>query len=174
MNVKISIGIFLPFLAILAIGLTGCGATGAKFQGFTKPQANKALVYIYRPAAFSAAGVNYTAYDVTNKKVIGAVRNGGYIKYNVKPGKITIAMMFNPDAGLTALTVATSLATGITYVADGNGRLDGTYTLNLKRGETKCIKWDPGKITWNARKIKRRPVSNKQCKKEIINTQYSY
>lgn len=76
-----------PFLC--AILITGCASLGPKFSSLQPQPKSKALVYVYRPKAFtgSVRSPNITV----NDKKIGEIPNGGYLVAEVDSGRTTIA-----------------------------------------------------------------------------------
>ena len=130
---------------VIALTLTGCGATGPKFTAIEIPQKNQSLVYVYRPSSFMGAAMSYDIH-VKDKddsdKVIGSLSNGGYIKYITKPEKVEF----------WAKTESTS-----------------SVTLDMKANTMYCIK---GEI--NMGFIVGRPhltiIDNKICKEELKET----
>ena len=87
---KINLSLATTTLAgiVFAVGLTGCGAKGQQFTEFKKPDANKGMVYVYRPSSFVGGGMYYDVHDKNdNNKVIGTLKNGGYIAKQMEPGK---------------------------------------------------------------------------------------
>jgi hypothetical protein len=70
--------------------LSGCGASGPKFEGFKKPSKGKANVYIYRTSYAGAAvvpDIHKTNLSTNKDEVIGSVEPNGYIMTTVKPDK---------------------------------------------------------------------------------------
>lgn len=68
--------------------ITGCGASGTKFQKVAFPK-DLAVVYLYRkPAAWGAA---ISALIKANGSEITRMTNGGYFPFVTEPGKITFS-----------------------------------------------------------------------------------
>ncbi len=93
-------------LAVLALAVASCSATGAVFQALTNVPANQGVVYIYRPDVFYAGG---TAIRITLDGAFAAeVSNSGYLPLTLSPGSHTVnASMwpFPPSAAPLELNV---------------------------------------------------------------------
>ncbi len=146
---------------ILSIGLTGCNAKGQHFDGFSKAPNNKGTLYVYRPSALGASGIKYSVYNINTEKKIGDLRNGGYVKYITKPGKLSIGLLYDPD-------VSAAIVSGINWKVGlfGNKASAPVYTVNIKPNAIACIRWDAGNL-------KGGPVNEATCRKEIVNTRLS-
>ena len=152
---------------VLSIGLTGCAAQGPKFSGYDKPKQNKGLLYVYRPSSFGAGGKDYFAYDEGNKKLIGVLENGSYLKYNTSPGKKSIGIYEKAySGGMQAFNVATQ-GLKFLWMAGDISKPRAVYTVNVKQNDIACIKWDAGLEgigDYNG------VVSRKTCNEEIVKT----
>jgi len=73
---------FLFFLA--GIFLSACASLGPKFEKFQAVAKDKALVYVYRPSAFSGAARSPDI--VFNQKKVGTASNGSYFLFEAPPG----------------------------------------------------------------------------------------
>jgi hypothetical protein len=69
--------------------MTGCTANGPAFSPVENPDANKAVVYIYRP--FNIVGAGETPDVYIDEVKYGPLKNNGYLVYFVEPGKRMIA-----------------------------------------------------------------------------------
>jgi hypothetical protein len=77
-----------PILIALAgavICISGCTASGPAFTQEKIVDANKAVVYFYRP--FSVAGCAVTPHVYIDEVKHGPLKNNGYLVYFVEPGK---------------------------------------------------------------------------------------
>jgi Protein of unknown function (DUF2846) len=70
--------------------ITGCTASGPAFSPVEITDANKAIVYIYRPSNFIGGGSNPPVYVDEIKQ--GRLQNNGYLVYSIKPGKRMIGI----------------------------------------------------------------------------------
>ncbi|WP_339669047.1 DUF2846 domain-containing protein [Dasania marina] len=77
----------------LSLFLCGCNATGPLFTEKNKPDEGKALIYIYRPAAFTAS-VRRVKITINNKEVI-QLKNQGFTNVELNPGSYIIKQNFN-------------------------------------------------------------------------------
>ena len=75
---------------ILAIGLTGCAASGKQFSGLSEINDGTATAYLYRQKAFFAGGAMGEV--ILDDKKAGFIRNGGYISKSLEAGKHTLAV----------------------------------------------------------------------------------
>lgn len=77
-------------LAVVVLIASGCAATGKPFEPVALPaaDANKAVVYIYRPSAFAGSAISYTVN--ANKTPLFKLVNGGYYPYVTNPGEVEI------------------------------------------------------------------------------------
>ena len=87
MRLKSSLVLTLSLAIGVSLTLAGCGANGPDFKGFQKTKPNKGLIYIYRPLSLGAGAKDYIVVDAQNKKVIGILENGSYLKYDTNLGK---------------------------------------------------------------------------------------
>jgi hypothetical protein len=67
------------------IYISGCTASGPAFTPGKIVDANKAVVYLYRP--FSVAGCALTPHVYIDEVKHGPLKNNGYLVYLVEPGK---------------------------------------------------------------------------------------
>jgi len=77
----------LVLILCSSVLLTGCGAHGPAFSPVELTQSDKALVYIYRPAAFEG-GANTFRIRVNDNHVTD-LSNGGYYAYMADPGELS-------------------------------------------------------------------------------------
>lgn len=166
---------------ILSIGIAGCAATGDQFGDFSQPAKNEGILYVYRPSNFRRGGVKYTVYDVTNNKVIGTLRNGGYIRYETKPGKIVISMISDSQDGFASVEIALIFLQrhrGLTRNLDITGEADKHYndmaffvhSITVRKNDIACIRWD----AVGDQGVPNGPVDKSTCRKEIAKTKLSY
>ncbi|HKI62458.1 MAG TPA: DUF2846 domain-containing protein [Mariprofundaceae bacterium] len=73
--------------------LASCSAGGKQFAGVEKPDSSYAQVYIYRPAAFAQSGI-FPDIEM-DSKLVGKLKNGGYLSAKVKPGDHKLAVTGN-------------------------------------------------------------------------------
>ncbi|QCD53442.1 hypothetical protein [Campylobacter sp. RM16192] len=133
-------------LITVVFSISGCGAKGAKFSVFEKPKENKALLYVYRPSAFTGGGVFYDVKATIPSSptiVLGELRNGGYIKADLEA---------NEEIEIWAKTESKS-----------------SVTIETKANETYCVKGEVG-IGFFIGRPHLKQVDLEKCKKEIINT----
>ncbi len=96
---KNKINIFI-LLGISILSMSGCSATGMKFQEIKHPNKNDALVYFYRPDAFVGGGMSFNVMHIdTNSTATGLdsvieywkLRNNSYTEVYLKPGKYALS-----------------------------------------------------------------------------------
>ena len=81
---KMKLSIQLLFVLLL----TSCAASGPAFVKVSEIIPDKAVVYFYRQAAFYGSG---SCPDLTiDQKVIGCLKNGGYLEVILEPGEHAI------------------------------------------------------------------------------------
>lgn len=76
--------------AVLAL-LSGCAASGAKFEGLLVPQAGDSILYVYRPWDYINAGM--APYVYIDGEARAALKNGGYQVYRLAPGNYSVVTM---------------------------------------------------------------------------------
>ena len=117
---------------LIASTLAGCSATGKTFVP-VEPQANTALIYIYRPDRFLGCGNVW--YLSANGAQVTAIRNGGWFAYHSEPGDVTFYSNLQPGVG-TILQGATdsdkemitiSAEAGKTYFVKFDHEMSGPY-----------------------------------------------
>jgi hypothetical protein len=80
--------------------IAGCfSATGPAFSSVETTDANKALVYIYRP--FNIIQIGVMPYIYIDEVKYGQLKSGGYLYYFVDPGKRMIEFRSSPDRTMT-------------------------------------------------------------------------
>ena len=81
--------------------LTGCAASGPLFEGVVPPDKGMTTLYVYRPNNIKLGG----SYPMTiiDGKEMGYLKNGGYIRADLDPGKhkIQLRKSFNWSTTLT-------------------------------------------------------------------------
>lgn len=83
-------------LILSALLLASC-ATGPRFEPAPSPGAQKALVYIYRPAALTASA-RRTEFFV-NDRSVATLSSGGYTHLYLDPGNYAISQKWAADIG---------------------------------------------------------------------------
>lgn len=78
----------LLFAASLLALLSGCAANGSQYQKELPAADNESVLYVYRPWAFIAGG--YVAHIKVDDLPLCKLRNGGFCKLRVAPGKHTV------------------------------------------------------------------------------------
>ena len=126
-------------MSLLSIGLmiaiSGCSATGSKFVKPKAPTKNKGMLYVYRPSSLFGAGMYY---DVrVDGKVIGTVRNGGYIAKELSLGKKTLSA--KTEAVTSIPIIIRKNQTTCVKAGIGLGVLVGRATLKVLDNAT-CFK----------------------------------
>jgi len=71
-------------LLVISTILSGCAATGAKYQAVEAIPSDKALITFYRPKAFTGSAVSIKLVD--NDSTIGSIQNGQFINYFTDAG----------------------------------------------------------------------------------------
>ena len=107
-------------LAGVGLFLSGCGASGQQFNGFSTPKENHGLVYVYRPSALFGSGVYYDIHVTNTSKsdfIAGEIVNGSYLPLDLPLG----------ESEIWAQTESKS-----------------SVVLDVKEGESYCIKGGVG------------------------------
>lgn len=93
---------FVPWGLLLAACLTGC-ASGPRFREVPRLSVppDKALLYIYRPAAFVGGGG--TEELRVNSQHLGNIHNGGFLAYLAAPGRLDFTARLRPEFGTLLL-----------------------------------------------------------------------
>ena len=153
-------------LGTFVLVITGCGEpSGPQFRGFSKPHANKGLLYVYRPDSFGAMARNYMAYDQTSGKNLGDLENGTYLEYQTTPGIKKIAIYEKEwNAKQHTALIATSLLSPYGAYGGVSSKPDAVYTVNIRKNQITCLKWDASYRGFNALNG---PVDNSTCAKGI-------
>jgi len=121
-------------VAVLAL-LSSCSAGGAKFTGLEKPTDKLAQVYIYRPSSFIQSG-NFPDLAL-DKKEIGQLKNGGFLKFTAPAGKHALSITGNalqwihPDA-----TATLKFEAGKTYFYKLTVSMSGSGGVNVGFGQS--------------------------------------
>lgn len=126
---------FIVLLSILL--LSSCASSGPKFESLQLAPKYKALIYIYRPSAFSGVMRNPDVY--LNKTKVGKASNGSYFVFEAKPGHSAIYLQ--DYAGEETGMLEVDLASGQTYFLRIDLSLPTlTHQVNFKGEETgkKC------------------------------------
>ena len=108
-------------LAIFIIMLSGCSASGERFNGFQPVANNKSAVYIYRPSEFFQGGTWPTVFIDGVEKF--SLKNGGYIFSNLTSGKHEIKI-------------------GATSFFDNWSFKDVVGTIDVEEGKTYYLRFD--------------------------------
>lgn len=77
-------------LALGCLLLSGCSATGAKFQGLEKPDSDAGEIVVYRPDRLVRGGVAY--YVHLDGKEVGMLKNAGFVALRTTPGTHVVLM----------------------------------------------------------------------------------
>jgi len=124
---------------------SGCGASGAQFSQFATPKQDRGLVYVYRPESFVGGGVSYDIH-VTNPSnpdlIAGELVNGSYVEIDIPSGESEVW---------------------------GKTESKSSVTLDVKKGETYCVKGGVG-IGFLIGRPNLEIVDMDTCKKEIVET----
>lgn len=110
---------------LIAFTIAGCSATGKNFVPVGL-EANKALIYIYRPDRFLGSGNVW--YLSANGAQVTAVRNGGWFAYHSNPGDVTFYSNLRPGVG-----------TVIYGALDSDKKM---ITIGVEAGKTYFVKFD--------------------------------
>jgi len=128
--------------------LSGCGASGQQFSQFATPKQDRGLVYVYRPSSFVGGGVYYDIH-VTNPSnsdfIAGELVNGSYVQIDIPSGESEIW---------------------------GKTESKSSVTLDIKKGETYCVKGGVG-IGFIVGRPNLEVVDMAICKTEIVETKLS-
>jgi hypothetical protein len=106
-------------ISIAAIVITPLGAcavnqpTGATFTPRTPPSADRALVYLYRPAG-EKHGYDRTYFLAVNQRKVVDLLHGGYFAYETDPGKLALLS----DVNRTARTMMPLIGAVIEAIAN--------------------------------------------------------
>ena len=111
---------------LIACSISGCSATGKTFVPL-EPEANTALIYIYRPDRFLGSGNVW--YLRANGAPVTAIRNGGWFAYRSNSGDVTFHSNLRPGVG--------SLLPGM---MDADKEM---ITIRVEAGKTYFVKFDP-------------------------------
>lgn len=118
--------------------VAGCSAGGKPFGGLEKPDNTNAQVYLYRPFALAQSGI-FPDIEL-DSKLIGSLKNGGYLSYKIAPGEHKLAvtgnyLQWNYSARVFDLT----FEAGKTYfyrlqpfTGTGGGFAGGVYLANYQ------------------------------------------
>jgi hypothetical protein len=129
-QIKLLFGLTISLLIVCT--LAGCSATGKVFVP-VEPEANSALIYIYRPDRFLGSGNVW--YLSANGTQVTEIRNGGWFAYHSKPGEVTFFSNLRPGVG-TILPgmidadkemITLSVEVGKTYFVKFDHRMSGPY-----------------------------------------------
>ena len=138
-----SVGLMVSIGAVLF--LSGCGASGQQFSQFATPKQDRGLVYVYRPESFVGGGVYYDIH-VTNPSnpdfIAGELVNGSYVQIDIPSGENEIW---------------------------GKTESKSSVTLDVKKGETYCVKGGVG-IGFLVGRPNLEVVDMATCKTEIVET----
>ena len=121
----------------LFFALIGCASLGSKFNSMQVPSKDKALIYVYRPSAFSGS-IQSPDLKIKERKV-GTSYNGSYFYFEAKPGleKITLTNFAGEEIG----EIETALVAGNAYFLRldlGIESLDVGVDSNGKNTGKKC------------------------------------
>ena len=71
----------------IALLLCGCVASGQQFKLEAKPDSNRALLYVYRPATIIGIGNPDVPFIHLDGRRLGRIRIGGYLAIPISPGR---------------------------------------------------------------------------------------
>jgi len=125
-------------LVLVFILMTGCAASGPAFQMIPDLQADKAVVYVYRPKAFAGSAIKPSV-TIGDTKMCSLAK-GGYVVKIVDPGETEVSAK-------TEVTKRVSLQlepgqSGYVHMAIGMGVMVGRAKLTVvdsDRGETEIV-----------------------------------
>lgn len=83
----------IGFILLFTFLLFACAATGPKFTNLSKPDDDKALVYILRPPAFTASAREINI-SIDDKRLI-KLKNQGYTTLNLIPNTYEFKQTFS-------------------------------------------------------------------------------
>jgi len=115
----------LSIALLIACTIAGCSATGKTFVP-VEPEANTALIYIYRPDRFLGSGNVW--YLSANGAEVTAIRNGGWFAYHSTPGDVTFYSDLRPGVG-----------TILHGMMDSDKEM---MTISVEAGKTYFVKFD--------------------------------
>jgi hypothetical protein len=102
----------LFMVSITVAASSGCATSGPAFTPTSEVPSDKALVYIYRPAAFAGSAIHYTVH--AEDEPIVKLKPGGYYAYLAQPGQVEF--WAKTEAKSSAVE---SLRSGETYYLKG-------------------------------------------------------
>lgn len=106
--------IFTFILVVSTFALQGCMPVTKPFAP-TKIEANKALIYIYRPESFISRGLSWVV-DINGQEYSDYFINNGYIPISISPGNVTIALKeFSLTKGTFDTLTINGVKNGSTY-----------------------------------------------------------
>jgi hypothetical protein len=138
-----TLGVAVPLLVALILGLSGCATPEAKrFKPVTEVPSGTAVVHIYRNSSMLGAA---DVWDVfANKQPVTVLRSGTFHTYTVAPGRIVYSLRVHPIFLLLNLPPSDVLTlhveAGQTYFVRypaGSGKL---VLVDSKRGEQQIRK----------------------------------
>jgi Protein of unknown function (DUF2846) len=71
----------------IALLLCGCVASGQQFKLEAKPDGNRAMLYVYRPATILGIGNPDVPFIHLDGRRLGRIRIGGYLAIPISPGR---------------------------------------------------------------------------------------
>lgn len=113
------------FTMALVLVLTGCTATGPKFEQVAEPKEYTAVAYFFRQAAFYGSG---SCPDlVIDDEEVGCLKNGGFFEVELMPGEHTVLFdkgTWEPDKDLRAKI---SVKAGVVYFYEYGQVMTGMF-----------------------------------------------
>lgn len=106
------------FLIAATLFLSGCASLGPKFDSIRKAPKDKALVYVYRPSAFTGAARSPDI--ILNGQKVGTSSNGSYFVFETNSGPAKVLLR------------------------NFAGEETGAFEANLKSGQTYFLRLDLG------------------------------
>ena len=127
----------------LSMVMAGCASLGSNFSELKPKSKNNAILYVYRPKAFS--GWIRSPDVFVNAKKIGSVPNGGYIVAEVPPGSMEISQG--------------------SFKGEEPGHIKGT----LKKNEIYFVRFDLSIPTLKQQVLSSGKISDEKCPYRSIN-----
>ena len=107
------------------------GCAGPQFQAGT-PEAGKALLYIYEPAAFLSDGEHNLV--SVNEQVVAEVEPGSYFVMTVSPGRISVTRKLTSAFGLLSPSAHIGLWEGFVEVENFKAKDGHRYYVRFPEG----------------------------------------
>lgn len=133
---------FLIFLSL--IFLFGCSATGEKYSIVQPKLLNgKSEIVIYRESKLGASGSDFCI-NIANKPY-GVLKNGGYLKATLEPGKHKVSLPFSDE-----LAIEVEVREGETKYIEFTIGLSSMSVLPLGTIASISMSWDMSLVNTSA------------------------